>query len=184
MIPADIRLTGRSRDAGLQSGEALERMDMKIRGIEEIRQMLASGRVTQNRIDGLGADSERYRDRMGESLEKLMRIPEFDSSDLFLLEPGIERFRSQWVEQAVIDIKYEGYIRRQEKQINRFRRMENLKIPEDFDYGSAPGISSESLEKFRQIRPLSVGQASRISGVRSSDIAVLLVLLGKNSADA
>jgi len=75
-------------------------------------------------------------------------------------------------------VKYEGYIRRQEQQVDRFQRLENMRIPADFQYDRMEGISTESRQKFTQIRPLSVGQASRISGVRSSDIAVLMVALG------
>ena len=72
-------------------------------------------------------------------------------------------------------MKYEGYIRRQEAQVERFRRLEDLRIPADFDYARAPGLSAEARGKLQAIRPLSLGQASRIAGVRSSDLAVLLI---------
>ena len=74
-----------------------------------------------------------------------------------------------------LDIKYEGYLRRQEQEVERARRQEGIEIPDGFDYDSVDGISSESREKFKAIRPHSIGQAERISGVRVSDIAVLAV---------
>jgi tRNA uridine 5-carboxymethylaminomethyl modification enzyme len=86
---------------------------------------------------------------------------------------------SSWLELAELEVKYEGYIRRQEAQVERFRRLEDLRIPAGFDFAGAPGLSSEARDKLQKIRPLSLGQASRISGVRSSDLAVLLILLRK-----
>ena len=94
------------------------------------------------------------------------------------MEPGFEKYAEEWIEQALLDIKYEGYIKRQKQQVHRFEKMEKMRIPADFDYEKVEGISAESKEKLKMIRPLSVGQASRISGVRSSDIALLLVRLG------
>jgi tRNA uridine 5-carboxymethylaminomethyl modification enzyme len=84
-----------------------------------------------------------------------------------------------WIRQLELDVKYEGYVARQERHIGRFQKMEHLKIPGDFDYDQVPGLSNESREKLKEIRPLSVGQASRISGVRNSDVSVLLVTLGR-----
>ena len=74
-------------------------------------------------------------------------------------------------------MKYEGYLKRQEREIARFEKSESVAIPEDFDYDSVDGLSQESREKFKAIRPRNVGQAGRISGVRVSDIAVLQVAL-------
>ncbi len=88
-------------------------------------------------------------------------------------------YPQEWLRQAELDVKYEGYIERQDRQVQRFRKMELLRIPDDFDYGAVDGISRESMEKLLHIRPISLGQASRISGVRTSDIAILMVHLGK-----
>ena len=76
-----------------------------------------------------------------------------------------------------LKVKYEGYIQRQDRAVERFAKMEGISIPEDFDYDSVDGISTESREKLKAIRPTSIGQASRINGVRPSDITVLLVYL-------
>jgi tRNA uridine 5-carboxymethylaminomethyl modification enzyme len=80
---------------------------------------------------------------------------------------------------AELDVKYEGYIDRQNRQIKRFEKLEWLKIPRGFSFRGVEGLSNESIEKLERVRPVSVGQASRISGVRSSDIALLMIALGK-----
>ncbi len=178
---ADMRLTEKGYAAGLQTEEAMARLTEKRQGIDEIKELLNQRRIKKADIEKTPEMAERFKDRLGETLEKLMRIPDFNPEDLIDIEPELSERNRQWLEQAAIDIKYEGYIDRQMQQINRFKRMENLKIPEDFNYDGLSGISKESIEKFRNIRPVSVGQASRISGVRSSDIAVLLVMLGKNN---
>jgi tRNA uridine 5-carboxymethylaminomethyl modification enzyme len=85
--------------------------------------------------------------------------------------------RPEWISQAESEVKYEGYIRRQDEQVERFRRMEQKRIPADFDWDGLRGVSAEAREKMKRIRPGSVGQASRISGVRPPDIAVLLLHL-------
>jgi len=181
---ADIRLTPKSFEAGLQGVEAVRRLNEKMEGIEEIKELLRGRRVNRKDVEASGDRVKGLSERIGDTFEKLMKVPDFTTDDLIVMQPSLSEKRRHWLDQAAIDIKYEGYIDRQQKQINRFKRMENLKIPSGFDYEGISGISKESIEKFKEIRPLSVGQASRISGVRSSDIAVLLVLLGKGDDDA
>ena len=82
-------------------------------------------------------------------------------------------------EQVEIELKYEGYIKRQMSQVEKFRKMEHKKIPADIDYDAIPSIRIEARQKLKQVRPENVGQASRISGVSPSDISVLLVYLGR-----
>ena len=83
-------------------------------------------------------------------------------------------------EQVEIQLKYAGYIARQEKQVAEFQKAENRQLPENMDYLSIQGLRVEAREKLQQIRPLSVGQASRISGVSPADVAVLLIWLEQN----
>ena len=85
----------------------------------------------------------------------------------------------EWGRQAEIEIKYEGYVARQRAQVEKFRRMEARPIPEDVDYGRVGSLSSEAREKLSEVRPVSIGQASRISGVSPSDIWVLMIHLEK-----
>ena len=176
---ADVRLSEKAAYAGLRTEEAAAALERKVNGLDEIKQLLSGRRVTKKDLETSGGRISGLEQRLGDSFEKLMKVPDFTTADLLMLEPDLEKRNRRWLDEAAIDIKYEGYIGRQQKQINRFKRMENLKIPADFNYDAVKGVSVESIEKFKDIRPLSVGQASRISGVRSSDIAVLLVALGR-----
>ena len=82
-------------------------------------------------------------------------------------------------EQVNIEIKYEGYIRRQKQQVAQFKKLEGKKLPENFDYGQVKSLRMEAVQKLNQIQPATVGQASRISGVSPADISVLLVYMGR-----
>ena len=126
----------------------------------------------------LSARLARY---LGKSFDQVLKTQEFTLEELRSLEPALAGFSPEVRHFAELDIRYEGYIARQEKQIHRFQKMERVRIPADFDYDAISGLSNEAREKFKAIRPLSVGQASRISGVRSADIAILLVLLDRES---
>ena len=88
-----------------------------------------------------------------------------------------EELEEEVVEQINISIKYDGYISRQKKQVEQFKKLENKKIPEDIDYNLVKSLRLEALQKLREYRPASIGQASRISGVSPADISVLLVYL-------
>ena len=173
---ADLRLLGKGYQWGLQSKAALERLEEKRQGVEELRELLRQRTLRESDCEQL----PHLRKHLGRSLEHALKDPEVHIEQLLIgaLGPSkIEQTDPAWLHMSELDVKYEGYIRRQEKQVERFRRMEDLKIPRDFDYEAATGLSTESRLKFKEIRPLSVGQAARISGVRSSDIAVLLVHL-------
>ena len=173
---ADIRLLPIGYRAGLQSRENMDRLNEKIRGIEEVRELLDKRRMKEKDLEKLPGD---YKIHVGKSFSRILKNPNVSLEDLVSLEPELSRYPSPWVTHAGLDVKYEGYIKRQNQQVNRFKRMEKMKIPADFNYDAVEGISSESREKLKEIQPLSLGQASRISGVRNSDIAVLMVFLGR-----
>ena len=99
-------------------------------------------------------------------------------------QPDSSTYPVEWLRQVELDVKYEGYVAREEKMVKRFRRMENMRIPRDFDWDALSGISNEAREKFKSVQPASVGQASRISGVRNSDVTILLVTLGRGKKSA
>ncbi len=168
---ADLKLLPLGARLGLQGREALERVEAKRRGIAEVREALRGGGLPARDLSGaLGAHA-------GHTPEQALRDPGVRIADLLPYRPGLAG--SPWLALAELEVKYEGYIRRQEAQVERFRRLEDLRIPAGFDYAAAPGLSSEARDKLQKIRPLSLGQASRIAGVRSSDLAVLLILLRK-----
>ncbi len=160
--------------------------DAGAEGAEEAEPPLAEG--ASDEVEGFEAPSAaelplsaRLARHLGKSLDQLLKTQEFSLAELGSLEPGLAGWTPEILHFAELDIRYEGYIARQEKQIHRFRKMERVRIPADFDYDAITGLSNEAREKFKLIRPLSVGQASRISGVRSADVAILLVLLDRES---
>lgn len=151
---ADSRLTPLSP---LASDERKEALKEKLLAMEEIKELLKA------------------RKERGKNGLELIREPEVTIDSLLLSDAN--NFSPEVKEEVELDLKYEGYLKRQEREIARFEKNESVAIPEDFDYDSVDGLSQESREKFKAIRPKSVGQAGRISGVRISDIAVLQVAL-------
>lgn len=170
---ADLRLLEKGHQIGLQNSDAVEALEAKRRGIDEIRELLRRRNLRERDCKKFPV----FKKHLGHTLEHVLKDPEVHIEDLLSFEEGLKDKNSEWLHLSELDVKYEGYRKRQEKQVERFRKMEDLKIPRDFDYATATGLSTESRIKFKEIRPLSVGQASRVSGVRSSDIAVLLVHL-------
>lgn len=158
---ADQRLTPKGHAVGLQPDGAMERLHRKLERIEAVRELLAS-----RRIDGRRAVD-------------LLRKPEIVIGDLVGSIPELMDFEETIRYQVELDVKYEGYVRRQDRQVDRFLRMERMAIPFDFDYDAVGGLSTESREKFKAVRPVSIGQAGRISGVRTSDLAILMVVLAR-----
>jgi len=115
----------------------------------------------------------------GISLAELMRRPELDYECLSPVDPTRPEGLSRKVKEAVeIEIKYEGYIKRQIRDAERFKKLESKKIPDDIDYFAITGIRAETKQKLSQIKPKNIGQASRISGVSPSDIQVLMIYCG------
>ena len=174
---ADRRLANIGLDIGLQSDEAIERLKEKTAGIEEIKELLKKRNLNKNDLEGTPSNFKKH---LGKAFYRILKDPDVHINDLKEIEKSFEKHNSERLYQTELDVKYEGYITRQEYQIKRFQKMEKIKIPENFDYEIIKGLSSESREKLKSIRPVSLGQASRISGVRPSDIGVLLVFLGKN----
>lgn len=158
---ADERLTEKGYEVGLVTSERLHVLREKAGKIESLQELLKA-----NGFDGKNA------------LEALKR-PEVTLSTMAEKIPEILQYPESVRLQTELSVKYAGYIKRQDKQVDRFAKLEKIVIPEDFDYDKIDGISTESREKFKAVRPSSVGQASRISGVRASDVTVLLVWLKK-----
>ena len=113
----------------------------------------------------------------GSTLAELIRRPELNYDLLAPLDPERPMLARGVAEQVNINIKYEGYIKRQLKQVELFKKMEKKRIPEDFSYEEVPSLRIEARQKLEQYRPVSIGQASRISGVSPADISVLLVFM-------
>lgn len=154
---ADIRLTRIGYEKHSASEEKLARLEKKIEDMSSLRSTLME-----------------YRERGKNGLE-LLREPEVTISSLSQKLPAVLSYAPSIRSEVELDVKYEGYLRRQEAEAQMFSRKENMMIPPDFDYDALKGLSAESREKLKQIRPASVGQAQRISGLRVSDIALLMM---------
>ena len=116
--------------------------------------------------------------KSGTTIAELIRRPELNYKVLAPIDKERPELPEDVCEQVEINIKYDGYIRRQMKQVEQFKKLENKRIPENIDYDSIQSLRLEAKQKLNQIRPVSIGQASRISGVSPADISVLLVYLG------
>jgi len=181
---SDMRLYDRAREVGLHTPERYQAFLEKQRGIEEIRELLnqrrlseAEGEQARGVLTGISGPWDRT---WGRSFMHLLKNPEVTMEQLVILEPSLADARPvEWLRQVELDIKYEGYVARQEHEILRFNKMEHLRIPADFDYDGVHGLSNEAREKFKKVCPLSVGQASRISGVRNADVAILMVAVAR-----
>ena len=154
---ADLRLTRLGWQKHSVDEERLERLDAKIRQMSDLKASLAS-----------------YRER-GKNALALLKEPEVTVESLVDRIPSIASLPPAVRREVELDVKYEGYLRRQELEIARFERAEAMAIPPDFDYDALKGLSGESREKLKLVRPLSIGQAQRISGLRVSDIAILMM---------
>ncbi len=175
---ADLRLTELGYEIGLISEERYEGLLKKKKQIEEER-----ARVASVLFGASGAIQQFLREngsqelKTGTSLEELIRRPELTYKMLAPVDKNRPLLPPDVVEQVEINIKYEGYIKRQEQQVVQFKKLENRRIPDDINYSEIASLRLEARQKLSEIRPASVGQASRISGVSPADISVLLVYL-------
>ena len=110
---------------------------------------------------------------------ELLKRPEVKIDDLAVFCPALKRFNGEALEQAQIQIKYAGYLKRQQEEIARFEEMESISIPGDIDYTAIPGLSREIQEKLIKVSPTSLGQVSRISGVTPAALSILMMVIKK-----
>ena len=172
----DRRLTEKGHDLGLVGEESWAMFLDKKASIEAIKELLDHRKLSVSEA----ASCPELGPHQGESFRRALKDPAVTIETLGALEPAVAEGRPvEWLRLAELDVKYEGYIHRQDAQVERFERMESVLIPEGFDYDGLAGISNESRQKFKKILPRSVGQAGRISGVRTSDLAVLLMTVSR-----
>ena len=175
---ADIRLRKKGYEIGLISEEQYKHLIDKEKMISDEIDRLKSTIVGANAR--ISAFMEKYDSpalRTGCSLAELMCRPQFDYEKLAEIDDERVKLPDEVIEQVEIEIKYEGYIKRQISQVKSFKKMETKMIPEDIDYDDVNSLRREARQKLKMFRPVSVGQASRISGVSPADISVLLVYL-------
>ena len=179
---ADQRLTRKGYEVGLISEERYQRLLKKEEWIHsEINRLEHSYVGNTERVQQLLELCGSTPLNSGTSIAELVRRPELSYEavkNIDVTRPEIPKeINLEVIEQINIFLKYEGYIKRQQKQVEQFKKMENKKIPEDIDYDNVKSLRIEAVQKLKEYRPISIGQASRISGVSPADISVLLVYL-------
>ena len=182
---ADQRLTEKGYEVGLISQERYDRLKEKERLIEsEIKRLKNDYVGTSEKVQELLESYESTPLNSGSSLAELIRRPELSYEAVTAIDvtrPELPKdLAAEVIEQVDISLKYDGYIQRQKRQVEQFKKMENKKIPEDMDYDAVNSLRIEAVQKLKEYRPVSIGQASRISGVSPADISVLLVYLSGN----
>lgn len=182
---ADLRLTPIGHEIGLISDERYTAFLHKKAAVEQekerlTRLMIKPGEHTNKVLEGIGSSPI----KSGVTLAELIRRPEVGYANTAALDPERPVLSDAVCEQVEVQIKYDGYIKKQVAQVEQFKKMEKKLIPENIDYTAIGGLRLEAVEKLTDIQPKSMGQASRISGVSPADLSVLLIYLEQNRKQA
>ena len=187
---ADLRLTKKGYEIGLISKERYDWVCKKEELIAQEIERVAKVKIGANKkVQKLLESYDSIPLNTGTFLTELIRRPELDYDKLAPIDPERPDLPAEVAEQVNISIKYDGYIKRQMKQVESFKKLEKKKIPENFNYDDVPSLRIEARQKLKTYSPTSIGQASRISGVSPADVSVLLVYMeqmkyhGKESAE-
>ena len=180
---ADIRLTERSYNLGLASSERLELVNKKVQSVQEIKNTLNNFNIDAEGInpylESIGSSTIIEKQRA----TKIILRPNVSLKNIIEEVPSLKEAigdaNIDSLEQAEIQIKYERYIEKELELVNKMSLMEDLIIPENFDYEKVSAVSKEALQKFKKVQPRTLGQASRISGVNPSDVQILMVYMGR-----
>lgn len=177
---ADLRLTRKGYEIGLISEDRFQKLLKKEKEIgQEIQRVgklpIGTGKNVQEFLTAHGSTEL----KSSATLAELIRRPELSYEILSVIDPDRPPLPKDVIEQVNIHIKYEGYLQRQMKQVEQFKKLEKKKIPDWIDYEAVPSLRTEARQKLSQYQPVSIGQASRIAGVSPADISVLLVFLEK-----
>ena len=177
---ADRRLTPVGCRIGLISRERLEAVEQKYARVDaEVHRLAHAGAAPSAALSAFLAEKGTADVPDGCRLADLLRRPGIHYDELAPFDPARPALTAAEAEQVELNVKYEGYIRRQEKQVEELRRMERRTLPPDIDYAAIEGLRLEAREKLAAVRPADLGQASRISGVSPADVAVLMIYLSR-----
>lgn len=183
---ADIRLTPMAHAIGLADDEALRKVESKIKGVADFKRDLKNLSVTPPAANPVLAESGSTEINQQVKFNSLIGRPQLGLEDLRKMSDELndmirsyEEIHPDIPQQTEIQMKYEGYIAREKEMASKLNRLDELKIPEDLDYWQLSSMSAESREKLTAVKPATIGQASRISGISPSDISVLLIYLGR-----
>jgi tRNA uridine 5-carboxymethylaminomethyl modification enzyme len=180
---ADLRLTESSYRLGLASQDRMNKVIRKREGVKKIKDILKEHVVEPTEINsyltsiGSATISEKQR------AEKILLRPDIElknlAANLPRLRLGLDSFTEEIIEQASIQIKYEVYIEKEKELVRKMNQLEELEIPENFDFKKINALGNEAREKLTKIKPRTLGQASRISGINPSDVQILMVYMGR-----
>lgn len=177
---ADLRLTAIGHEIGLISDERYQKLNDKKRQIdEEIKRLQTATIGTTPQVQAFLEQHNSTLLKSGMTLEELLKRPEICYNDLKEIDTKQPELPEAVTQQVEISIKYEGYIKRQQQQVEQFKKLEKKKLSLDFDYSQIPNLRKEAIQKLNEYQPASIGQASRISGVSPADVSVLLVYLNR-----
>ncbi|MFN3943181.1 MAG: tRNA uridine-5-carboxymethylaminomethyl(34) synthesis enzyme MnmG [Flavobacterium sp.] len=181
---ADQRLTPKGYAIGLASEKRLKRMEQKFNESEKLIQFYRETSILPEEINPILAEKESSLIKQSDKLFKVLSRPEVELVDFNKIEKinqylAANPLDDEIVEQSYIQVKYQGYIEKEKQNADKIKRLEDIKIPENFDYDKIKSLSHEAKEKLKKIRPVTVSQASRISGVSPSDISILLIYMGR-----
>ena len=180
---ADLRLTELSYRLGLASQERMEKVQAKKTGVEKIKQVLKDFSVEPEEINSyfLSVNSSPITEK--QKAQKILLRPDVELDEfadaLPRLREALAEFAKDTIEQASIQVKYDTYIQKEKDLVQRMSQLENLEIPETFDYQKISSLGNEAREKLTKIKPRTLGQASRISGINPSDVQILMVFMGR-----
>jgi tRNA uridine 5-carboxymethylaminomethyl modification enzyme len=180
---ADLRLTELSYRLGLASQERMDRVLLKKKEVEEIKNILSDTSVEPEEInpyfEGIGSAAISEKQKLG----KILLRPNVGLNNISnhskKVKEILTNYQPQSIEQAEIQIKYQVYIDKEKELVERMRQLEDLEIPEQFDYQRIISLGAEAREKLRKVKPKTLGQASRISGINPSDVQILMVYMGR-----
>src|SRR5688500_8282570 len=179
---ADIRLTEKSYRMGFASQERMDSVLAKQEQVKHIKNLLNSIQIEPQEVNGLLGEIQNSPIAEKQKLDKLLLRPDIHL-DIFKKVPRLnalfDKFSEQSLQQAEIQIKYQVYIAKENELVSRMKQMEDLTIPDQFDYKKIQALSTEAREKLNRIRPQTLGQASRISGINPSDVQILMVFMGR-----
>ncbi|KIC96392.1 tRNA uridine-5-carboxymethylaminomethyl(34) synthesis enzyme MnmG [Flavihumibacter solisilvae] len=180
---ADIRLTEKSYRMGLASQERMDKVIAKKEGTSAIRKILQDFSIDPAEINGYLESRQSAPLQQKQRAAQLLLRPNLELTEILDALPSLKEavsvYPSSALEQAEIQLKYDVYIEKEKELVDRMNKMETLEIPDTFDYTKVSAISNEAREKLKKIRPRTLGQASRISGINPSDVQILMVYMGR-----
>ena len=183
---ADIRLTERSHRIGLAADERMQRVEQKLKGSSEVTAFLKRESTDPEAANAILVPRGTSPLKQKVKLHDILLRPQITFNDILSIAPDMERIaeaygdlKEEVIEQVEINAKYDGYLDKEREMAEKMTRLEEVALLEDMEYHRLPSLSIEARQKLEKVRPRTLGQASRISGVSPADLSVLLVYLGR-----